>query len=153
MNTDEQMKALSVSEMARSVGLSRARFYQLQGAAFPLPVYDLRTRRPYYTEAQQQVCLEVRRKNCGIDGRPVLFYASRLVSGGRKPKPPKAKLDPKSKDVSALVDGLNALGYSSATAAQVEQTTKQLFPNGTGDIEQREVLRAVFLHLKRQTSS
>jgi hypothetical protein len=26
----------------------------------------------------QQVCLEVRQRNCEIDGRPVLFYAKRI---------------------------------------------------------------------------
>jgi hypothetical protein len=43
--------AVIVSEMARMVGLSRARFYQLRKAGvFPLPVYDVATRRPVYTE-------------------------------------------------------------------------------------------------------
>lgn len=73
-----QTKAIvSVAEMARMVGFSRARFYQLiQAGTFPSPVYDIHTRRPTYTEDQQLVCLDVRRRNCGIDGRPVLFYAS-----------------------------------------------------------------------------
>ena len=70
--------AVTVAEMARMVGLSRARFYQLLGTAFPFPVYDVSTRRPAYVEEQQRVCLEVRRRNCGIDGKPVLFYARRF---------------------------------------------------------------------------
>jgi hypothetical protein len=42
---------VSVSEMARMVGLSRARFYQLQQAGvFPLPVYDVASRRPVYPQ-------------------------------------------------------------------------------------------------------
>jgi hypothetical protein len=36
--------------------------------------------------------------------------------------------------------------------AQIEKVTKELFPNGTGSIIQSEVLRAVFLHLKRNNS-
>jgi hypothetical protein len=154
MNTNEQVKAgVSVAEMARSVGLSRARFYQLQGSAFPLPLYDIATRRPFFTESQQQVCLEVRKRNWGIDGKPVLFYAARFGSGGRKPKPPKRKLEPKGKDVAALVDGLNALGFTTATAARVQEVTQELFPNGTGNMDRAEVLRAVFLHLKRKNSA
>ena len=115
-------------------------------------LYDLTTRRPFYTEEQQQVCLEVRRRNCGIDGKPVLFYANRLASSPRKPKPAKPKLAPRGKDVSALVDGLTALGLSAATGSQVEQATKALFPNGTQGMDQAEVLRAVFLHLKKNSA-
>ena len=148
-----QTKAsVTVAEMARMLGLSRARFYQLIGTAFPHPLYDVTTRRPFYTEEQQQVCLEVRRRNCGIDGKSVLFYASRLPSGPRKPRPAKPKLEAKGKDVSALVDGLNALGLTTATAAQVERTTRELFPHGTNGMDQSEVLRAVFLHLRRKNS-
>ena len=144
------MKAVvTVSEMARMVGLSRARFYQLQKAGvFPAPAY--RGGRPVYTEEQQQVCLEVRRKNRGINGEPVLFYARRR---GVQPARHKKRADPlpaKNKDITPLLDGPNALGLTTATAAQVVEVTKQLFPQGTAGLDQADVLRAVFLHLKRQ---
>ena len=153
MSEEFQTKAaVSVAEMARMVGLSRSRFYQLIGTAFPQPERQPGTGRPVYTEALQQVCLEVRRRNCGIDGKPVLFYASRLGTGSAKPKPPKPKLEPKGKNISALIDGLNSLGLTTATAAQVQKVTQELFPNATEGIDQAEVLRVVFLHLKRQNS-
>jgi hypothetical protein len=59
----------------------------------------------------------------------------------------------KSKDVSALVDGLNALGLTTATAAKVQRVAEELYPKGTAAIDQGEVLRVVFLHLKRQNSA
>jgi hypothetical protein len=131
------------------VGLSRARFYQLQKAGvFPAPSYQ--AGRPVYTEDQQQVCLEVRRRNRGIDGRPVLFYSRRR---GIRPARHKKRADPppaRSKDITALLDGLNALGLTTATAAQVVEVTEQLFPQGTTGIDQAEVLRAVFLRVKRR---
>ena len=145
--------AVSVAEMARMVGLSRSRFYQLIGTAFPEPERQKGTGRPVYTEELQQVCLEVRRRNCGIDGKPVLFYARRLGTAPSRPKPPKPKLEAKGKNISALIDGLNSLGLTTATAAQVQKVTHELFPNGTEDIDQGEVLRVVFLHLKRQNSA
>src|SRR5262249_28167806 len=125
-----QMKAIvTVSEMARMVGLSRARFYQLQKAGvFPAPTYQ--AGRPVYTEDQQQVCLEVRRKNRGINGQPVLFYARRR---GIQPAKHKKQANPppaRNKDIASLLDGLNALGLTTATAAQVVEVTKQLFPGG-----------------------
>lgn len=146
----ETKSIVTVAEMARMLGLSRQRFYQLIGTAFPHPLYHVATRRPFYTEEQQQVCLNVRKRNCGIDGKPVMFYASRLTTSARTAKPVKPKLEAKGKDVAALVDGLNSLGLTTATAAQVERTTRELFPQGTTGIDQGEVLRAVFLHLKRQ---
>jgi hypothetical protein len=149
----ETKAAVTVAEMARMVGLSRSRFYQLIGTAFPEPERQPGTGRPVYTEQLQQVCLEVRRRNCGIDGKPILFYARRLGSAPARPKPPKPKLEAKGKDVSALVDGLNALGLTTATAAQVQRVTEELFPKGTAGLDQGEVLRAVFLHLKRQNSA
>jgi hypothetical protein len=154
MTVQAQTKqAVSVAEMARMVGLSRARFYQLIGNAFPHPLYDVTTRRPFYTQEQQELCLEVRRRNCGIDGKPILFYAGRLAPAPRKASPAKAKPEPKGKDIAALVDGLNALGLTTATAAQVEKTTRELFPQGTGGMDRGEVLRAVFLHLKKSRTA
>jgi Prophage CP4-57 regulatory protein (AlpA) len=143
---------VTVSEMARMVGLSRARFYQLMRAGiFPEPIYQ--GGRPVYTAEMQAVCLEVRKKNLGINGQPVLFYARRPKTTPTRPKTPKPKLEPKQGDVSALVDGLNALGLTIATAAQVEQVTGELFPKGTDGIDQGEVLRAVFLAIRRQNSA
>ena len=80
--------AVSVAEMARMVGLSRARFYQLIGSAFPHPVYDVSTRRPFYDQEAQTLCLEVRHRNCGIDGKPILFYVRRPVTATMPKKRP-----------------------------------------------------------------
>jgi hypothetical protein len=107
------------------LGLSRARFYQLQKAGvFPPPADSLSNRRPVYVEELQEVCLEVRRRNCGING--MLFYAARFSSSPRKPKPSKPRFAPRGKDVSELVEGLTALGLSAATGAQVEQPKRKL---------------------------
>ena len=153
--SDETKAIVTVSEMARMCGLSRARFYQLQKAGvFPAPVYQ--DGRPVYMEEQQRVCLEVRRKNRGVNNKPVLFYARRLMGTTPVPKPAKKLSTPtkpspqEKKDIAELLDGLNALGLTTTTAAQVVEVTKELFPNGTDGLDQGDVLRAVFLHLKRQ---
>ena len=74
---DKTKAAVTVAEMARMLNLSRQRLHQLIGTAFPYPVYDIKTRRPFFTEELQRVCLEVRRRNCGVDGKAILFYARR----------------------------------------------------------------------------
>jgi hypothetical protein len=150
-NPAETKAAVSVSSMARMVGLSRQRFAQLQGTTFPWPLYDVATRRPFYPEDLQKVCIEVRRRNWGVDGRPILFYAPRLSTTSTPVK--SVKSASKNKNVTALVDGLNGLGLTTATAAQVESITKELFPKGTAGIDQGEVLRTVFLHIRRQHSA
>jgi hypothetical protein len=146
----ETKAAVTVAEMARMVGLSRARFYQLLGSAFPLPVYDVSTRRPYYVEEMQRVCLEVRRRNCGIDGKPILFYCRRLPIASGSKRPPKITT-PKTNVPSDLLDGLRSLGLVVATA-QVEAALKKVYPNGTHGIDPAEVVRSIFINLKQASS-
>lgn len=146
--------AVSVAEMARLVGLSRARFYQLmKEGVFPQPVYDVATRRPYFNQEMQQLCLEVRKRNCGMNGKPVLFYAARhpLGSQQRPLKKPKVGAKPK-QQYAELLDGLQALGLESVTAAQVEPLVKELFPGGVQNVDGGQVIRAVFLRIKRPNS-
>lgn len=133
------------------VGLSRARFYQLIGTAFPHPVYSVSTRRPIYVEELQKVCLEVRRRNCGIDGKPVLFYSRRSAAGAPAISRAKAK-KPRAMDdrLASVVEGVRSLGLASASRQQVEAAIVQLYPNGVAGEDRSEVLRAVFVHLMRQ---
>lgn len=149
-----QTKAVvTVSEMARMCGLSRSRFYQLvEAGVFPQPVYSVANRRPIYVEESQKVCLEVRRRNCGVNGQPVLFYSR----GHPLPTQPKPTRTAKPKPTKApshveLIDGLAALGLSS-TAEEVETAIKAAYPAGVNGTDQGEVLRQVFLHLKRQNA-
>jgi hypothetical protein len=91
--SQETKAVVTVSEMARMCGLSRARFYQLQKAGiFPLPLYDVSTRRPIYDEKAQKVCLEVRRRNCGVNNKSILFYARRNPLAPAPSKARKLKL-------------------------------------------------------------
>jgi hypothetical protein len=145
-------KVVSVAEMARMCSLSRARWYQLVNEQIlPSPIYDVRTRRPFYSEEMQLVCLEVRRRNCGINGQPILFYSPRHPLGVQ-PKPlkkPKAE-KPKNQHTD-LIDNLRGLGLE-ATAAQAEFAVKELYPSGFQNLQSAEITRAVFLYIKRRNS-
>jgi hypothetical protein len=153
MTMSNELKAVvSVSEMARMVRLSRARFYELvRAGVFPVPVYE--KGRPIYTEELQETCLEVRRRNRGVNGEPVLFYARRVAA----PPTPKKRTSPapaaRNKDIQGLLEGLNALGLTTATAAQIEEVTRELYQSGTNGLDQADVLRAVFLELRRRNST
>ena len=143
----EAKAAVTVAEMARMCSLGRSRFYQLIGTAFPKPSRDDRGR-PYYTAEQQAVCLEVRRRNCGVDGRPILFYAPRHSAPvtRRKPKPKTTSTS----RYSEIVEGVRALGLTMVAAVEVEAAIKRLFPGDTDGVDPGEVIRKVFLSIKRQ---
>src|SRR4051812_4777481 len=75
-NTSTSLRAaVSVSQMARMLGLSRAAFYShIKKGDFVAPVYSLATRRPVYTAELQSLNLEVRATQVGVNGEFVLFY-------------------------------------------------------------------------------
>jgi hypothetical protein len=137
--------AVSVAAMARMVGLSRARFYQLMGSAFPHPIYDVESKRPYYDEEAQKTCLEVRRRNCGIDGKPILFYCRHAPKAAPSKRPAHVQ-----KLNVGLLEGLKGLGLV-VTSAQVEAAIKAIFPRGIEHVEQEEVIRSVFIHLQSKS--
>jgi hypothetical protein len=142
--------AVSVTEMARLLGLSRSRLYQLlDEGVLPAPIYDLMTRRPYFDEDMQARCHEVRRRNCGINGRPVLFYTPRRTA--LAPTRPARKMIKKTAPThhADLLNGLRSLGLMTVTTEEVGAAVQQLFPRGIGDEDAGEVIRAVFLCLKR----
>ena len=95
------------------------------------------------------LCLDVRRRNCGINGKAVLFYArgARPIAGVK----PRAKAAVTNNHTD-LIDGLAALGLP-ATKDQVETALKELYPTGTAAVDHGEVLRAVFLCLKRRDTA
>ena len=151
--------AVTLSEMAQMVGLSRSRLYQLLGTAFPWPVYNIITRRPVFPEEIQQVCLDVRRRNCGIDGKPILFQCKPLrpVAEPQQAatRPRRAATPPSSPAQTPntwLIDALAALGLN-VNAAQAEAALRSSYPNGTTGIDQGEVIRVVFLHCRGQNSA
>jgi hypothetical protein len=134
------------------VGLSRARFYQLIGSAFPFSVYSVSTRRPFFDEEAQRICLEVKRRNCGIDGKPILFYCKRGGSAPSIKRPstaPKAKVETK---YTEIVDAVRALGLV-VNSSEVGAAIAKLFPTGINGIDQSEVIRKVFVSIQRQDST
>src|SRR5262249_53689493 len=102
-----------------------------------------------YVEELQKTCLEVRRRNCGVNGKPVLFYSRghRATTPAVKPsKPPVAKPKPTAAHAD-LIDGLSALGLVT-TPAEVGEAVAARSPAGVDGTDGGQVLRAVFLHLK-----
>ena len=62
--------------------------------------------------------------------------------------PTNFRTESKNGSINADLEGLNSLGLTTATAAQVEVVTKELYPTGTDGTDRGEVLRRVFLELR-----
>jgi len=149
---------VTVSEMAWTLGLSRARFYQLVGqGVFPTPSRNPTTRRPFYSRDQQAQCREIRRTNRGANGKSVLFYAV-------APKPPPAPKRSRSAKQPAsaaelstdlldhLRDGLGQLGLRDVPDARLRAALTEACPIGHDGVEPAALLTAVYRCLKRQNS-
>jgi len=151
MHNEPTKSVVSISEMARMVGLSRQRFHQLRGSTFPEPLRDSETGRPYYTEELQKICLEVRRRNCGINGKPILFYAPRNSFTTPAPKRRKKVAKPKPvKHYTGIADAVRSLGLTAIKDGQVAAAVEKLFPSGTNGTPEGEVIRTVFVHIQRK---
>ena len=135
---------VSMTEIAKMVQLSRARFYQLlEQGFFPKPLHDERSKRPYYDLELQNKILESRQSGIGIDGSYMLFYSPRKNTGTTS-SPKKKQVDPVVKE---LVETLQEMGLET-TVKQVEQGLSEIYPDGVGDQEQGVVIRDLFRHLK-----
>lgn len=154
---DSGKVAISIKEMAARVGLSRQRFMQLVKAGImPEPLRHTDTRRPYYPEDLQAQCEEVRRRNVGINGKVVMFYARRTPAPVQATRPKAIKQTKKHQTANRhgdIVDGLHGLGLTSATDQQVADTVAELFPQGISVTDTGTVIRAVFLHLRGKNSA
>jgi hypothetical protein len=143
--------AVSVTEMAKMAGLSRARFYQLvKKGAFPMADKDQISGRSCYLAEKQQQILESRRKNCGIDGNPILFYSRRSDSGKPEIKSVSPKLQ--SKAITNILESLEALNVKISTE-KLQSLLIESYPQGIDQIDPGEVVRTLFLRIKRQNST
>lgn len=160
--------AVSVSDMARMLGLSRSRFHQLlKEGVFPAPSRCQSSPRPFYDGLTQEVCLDVRRRNVGINGKTIMFYSrpfgphlltfrprplgAQGPSARKKEKPTPVPVAPAPKNAS-LIEGLKQLGLSDLTESKVSAAVIEVFPQGLDSQPHEAVLTAIFRHLSRQNS-
>jgi hypothetical protein len=157
MNESCQKTVCSVSELAKALKLSRGRFYQLiERGAFPPPIYDLKTKRPYYTLELQQACREVRQTNIGYDGHPILFYTPRRKKEtSESPAFPaeKRKKQVSNPQVQELADALANMGIQSLSPQQIQEALTVLFPGQKVEtLDHGLVIRQLFRHFRTRMS-
>ena len=124
MLLDNDLKAVcTVTELAKKLSLSRARFYQLQNTGiFPRPIYCTRTKRPFYPLNLQQKCIDIRKTGIGHNGQPVIFYTSKQ----NKSRKSQNQKDHKYEELAYI---LNQMGLNVARN-NVKIAIKTLYPEG-----------------------
>lgn len=143
----EPNQIVSVKEMARILNMSRSRLYQLIKEGILLgPIYDVQTKRPFYSSDMIVRNLEAKRRNCGINGKPMLFYSPRREQPQRAPRARRRQTRSHHAD---LIEGIKAIGMVT-TASAVDAALRSLYPADRGaSVDEGERLRAVFRHLRR----
>ena len=135
---------VSIKEISKMVQLSRARFYQLlQSGFFPKPLYDERSKRPYYDINLQQKCLECRQSGIGVDGSFMLFYSPRKKE--TTPRKNGKKIEPQIKE---MTDTLKQMGLD-VSIEQVQQGLSELYPDGFDNGDIGVVIRDLFRYFKK----
>ena len=125
----------TVTQMAKTLNLSRARFYQLvQSCVFPPPAYDRETRQPVYPPRLQGICLEVRETGIGLNGQYIRFYRPAKVA---KPRGLYKE----------LINTLHRLGLK-VTVQQLKRTLSQLeVPTPKTILDDPAMLRVLYQRL------
>ncbi len=143
ISSDNHIEAIcTVTELAKKLSLSRARFYQLVNMGiFPMPVYCIRTKRPFYPLELQQKCLAIRKTGIGHNGQLAIFYRM------RKDKPVKPQ-DQSNPDYKQLAHTLRQMGLN-VTVSTVNNAVNTLYPKGMPDGDEGAVIRNLFRHFRQ----
>jgi len=130
--TPDHPDICTVTEMARVLRLSRARFYQLlKQGVFPPPVYCRTTRKPVYTQQLQEVCLRIRKTGMDVNGQFVRFYAKRKNTHPAR----------EHKQITGILRGMGL----TVTTAQVRAAIRHLkLPKTDRESADSETIRTLF---------
>ncbi len=130
----------------------------------PEPSRNPETKRPFYSREQQEQCLLVRKTNCGINGKPILFYAqrwdrqqtipasrtrtNRVASRAGQPR----RLTQTDPVIEELRHGLAQLGLADVAEMKIRAALADTYPDGHGNVAVPTLLMTIFRSLNRQDS-
>lgn len=146
---DHQPKAAyTVSEMCRLLKISRTQFYEhMKKGTFHAPG-RLTNNRPFFTASQVADNLKAKELGVGINGEFTLFYTRSIPAVDTHNKTEGKARPTKKKDHSDLTNSLKSLGLN-PTPTEVESALEACYPTGTESLDETDVLRTVFRHIKR----
>ena len=117
------------------------------------PIYNIQTKRPYYTRKMAQTNLECKRRNQGISGKVCMFYSARTTTA-TSPLKKRQKIDngkntPITIGFDEMKSDLESLGLKSISSSQIRKAIDDCFPDGTDGVDEGDIVRQVFLSIKR----
>lgn len=136
-----KQRFITLTELCDLLQIGKQTYYKLvHRGVFPAPMRA--GNRPVFDQDLTQQCVEVVKTRVGINGEPVLF--------NRKPVQETAKR--RSASVKGKHEDLIAALASLGLSASVEQVTTAIakLPNAGADLAEPALIKAVFLHLKKQ---
>jgi hypothetical protein len=141
--------AITVTAMAKAVGMSRTQFYaRVRRGVFPPPLFTVATKKPFYPVELQQEILTTRATGLTPSGEFVLFY-ERL---GPCTAPTGRSKSIGSDMPATVASRLSDLGMPSVPREAVRAAIAACYPAGTGGVDEALVVRAVYRHLRRAGS-
>lgn len=162
--TSTSAAAISVSAMARQVGLSRARFYDLiQDGFFVAPVCLIGNKRSVYFASMVERNMLAKQTGIGCNGEIRVFNVASSSStsdessrGTTTPRTRRRRRvstnSSQSNDADGLVQRLvhaqRQLGLTDVTTERVSQAVALVCPDGTADIAEADLIRAVYRRLR-----
>ena len=151
-NRNEPLKAaVSLSEHASQLSISRSRLYQLiRAGVLAPPCYFIRNRRPFFPSEVQQANLDVLRTNRDINGNYVVFYKrDDQARSDRRQHRSRTSSRSNNGEHAELVEGLKALGLSNVSGRDVERAMRSLYSDGSTPADSGTLLRELFVFIRR----
>jgi hypothetical protein len=142
--SDNGIEAIcTIPELAKKLGLSRARFYQLQKkGVFPKPLYS-GPKRPYYPPDLQQKCIEIRKTGIGYNEKAIVFNKSRK----KKYQGLQSWSEHKYEE---LTDALKQMGLN-VSPHKVKKTVMTRYPEGVpAHVNKGTVIGELFRHFTQR---
>jgi hypothetical protein len=152
----DRPERLNPAGMARSLGMSRQRLYQLMDQGiFPQPSRDAQGR-PFFSREQQELITKAYRSNCGVNGNSCFFRPRKnrsrpQPSSERNPQRHAPRKVPTEYEHSALLTAVRQLGLHRLNKTELDRCLASLFPEGQLPADKKLLVRKVFLHLHDRT--
>jgi hypothetical protein len=146
--------AVSATQMAKMLGLSRASFYaHVKRGTFFAPEYQAGSPRPIYTAELQLKNLDIKATQLGANGLYVIFNDRKPRNESSRAETTTGRRNTNGNIFTDLRQRLEGLGLSGLTDSQVEVAHASCFPHGTAGVSENDVLRVIYRHLRRSVSA
>jgi len=119
-----------------------------------MAVYDIHTRRPFFTRQLQDICLEIKRSGIAYDKSYILFNAPQhRLNSGQKQNVSVTNKKPVEQNpmIMEVIETLRQMGIQNSTYSDVEVVIRKLHP--TESIEKIDtgiLVRELFLHFRNK---